>query len=73
MLHDGEGQLCRVELAKLEPTADVSVVLVTSLILLDVSGQVRVDHADVGVVEAKADGHGSLVSLRPRKEIAAKY
>lgn len=67
VLHDSERRARRVKLAKLEATANVPEVLVTTLKFFNVCGQVRVDHADIRVVEAEADGHGSLVSL-PRTE-----
>lgn len=63
MLHDSEWRARWVKLAKLEATANVLEILITALKLFNVRGQVRVDHADVRVVEAKANGHGSFVSL----------
>lgn len=63
MLHDSEWRLRGIMLAKLETTANVLVVLITSLIFFDVSSKVRVDHADIRVVEAKTDRHSTLVSL----------
>lgn len=63
MLHDGEWRARGVKLAELEATANVPEVLITALKLFNVRGQVRVDYADVRVVEAEADGHGSFVSL----------
>lgn len=64
MLHDGEWGHGGVVLAEKQPAADVLVVLVAPLVLLDVGGQVGVDHTDVRVVEAEADGHSTFVSLR---------
>lgn len=63
MLHDSKWRLRRVKLAKQETTAYVLVVLVASLVLFNVGRQVRVHHADVGVVEAEANRHSSLISL----------
>lgn len=63
VLHDGEWRARWVKLAKLEATANVPEVLITALKFFNVCGQVRVDHADIRVVEAEADGHGALVSL----------
>lgn len=63
VLHDSERRACRVKLAKLEATANVPKVLIPALEFFNVCGQVRVDHADIRVVEAEADGHGSFVAL----------
>lgn len=63
MLHDGEWRLVWVKLAKLETAADIPVVLITSLIFFDVGSEVRVDHADIRVVEAKTDSHSTLIAL----------
>lgn len=63
MLHDSEWRLGEVRLAKLETTANILIVLITSLIFLNMSSKVGIDHADIRVVEAKTDCHSSLVSL----------
>lgn len=63
MLHDGEWRPGRVELAKLETTANVLEVLIASLIFFNVGSQVGVDNTDIRVVEAKTDCHTALVSL----------
>lgn len=63
MLHDSEWCLSRVKLAKLETTANILIVLITSLIFLNMSSKVGIDHTDIRVVEAKTDCHSTLVSL----------
>lgn len=68
MLHDGEWRAAGVQRSEVQAAADVSVVLVTPLVLLDVSGQVRVHHAHIRVVEAETDRHSTLVPLGGRGE-----
>lgn len=63
MFHDGERRKRRVLLAKLHPAANVLEVLIASLKLFRVSGQVRVHHADVRVMEAEAYGYGTFITL----------
>lgn len=68
MLHDRDWRLRGIQLSKLQSAADIFVVLVSSLVLFDVRGQVGVDHADAGVVKQKADCHSSLVTLTKKKQ-----
>ena len=63
MLHDVERRAAEVQQSELQPAADVPVVLVTPLILLNMSGQVRVHHTHIRVVEVETDGHSTFVSL----------
>lgn len=68
MLHDRDWRLRGIQLSKLQSAADIFVVLVSSLVLFDVRGQVGVDHADAGVVKQKADCHSSLVTLTKKNK-----
>lgn len=63
MFHDGERRKRRVLLVELHPAANVLEVLIASLKLFCVSGQVRVHHADVRVMEAEAKGDGTFITL----------
>lgn len=63
MLYDSKWRTSWVKLPKLEPTANIPEVLITPFKFFNVCGQVGVDHADIRIVEAEADGHGSLVPL----------
>lgn len=73
MLHDSEWRPCRVKLAKLEATANIPEVLITSFIFFNVCSQVRVDHADIRIVEAKTDRHSSLVSLSIKSDLQREW
>lgn len=68
VLHDSEWRLVRVKLAKLETAANIFIVLITPLVFFNVGSKVRVDHADIRVVETKTDGHSTLVSLNPQTD-----
>ena len=63
VLHDGQCGQVWVLLAELHPWADLPVVLVAPLVLFYVGSQVRVHHADVGVVEAETNSHTAFVAL----------
>lgn len=63
MLADGERGKARIHLTELHSRTNVSVVLVSPLILLRVGRQVRIHDADAGVVELEPDGHASFVAL----------
>lgn len=64
MLHDSEWRQAKIELTEQEATANVLVVLIPSLIFFNVGSKVRIDHADIRVVEPKANCHSTLVSLK---------
>jgi hypothetical protein len=57
------------QLAESQSRANIVVILVTALVLLDVCCQVRVDKAEGGVVQLKPHCHPTLVALLVKKKI----
>lgn len=63
MLHDVDLSQAVIGDLEAHPGTDVLVVLVPTLKVLHVGGQVRVDDTESGVVEHEPDGHTTLVAL----------
>lgn len=64
VLHDSEWRKCRVKMSEEHSAADVLVVLIPSLILLYMSCQMGVHHADVWVVEFEANSYSTFIALK---------
>jgi len=55
------------QLAESQSRADIVVILVTALVLLDVCCQVRIDEAEGGIVQLKPHCHPTFVALLVKK------